>query len=226
MASASLGLHLEFGRAPLAKWTKGNLTQTRSLPSWQPRTAVSGSLHRPAVGEFKCAIFVWIEKYRVRNIYVFGSRLYRCNSKDSDWDVMAVVDGDYFYSSFLLSGREGALELSIYHAEYWQEIISGNMITGLLVCYAPQEYRIKEDFLVPVEIKVPMLQRTIRMDSSHNFNKARRLFKEGDVYTAKKNFVRPRRVQVPRTFAERLSSLLCPYSLRFTEFDIYCLLCN
>jgi hypothetical protein len=131
-----------------------------------------------------------VDRFVVRNVFVFGSRLYQCNTSDSDWDVMAVVDGDYFYSSYLLQGRNGNLELTLFHSDYWQELISGNLITALLVCYAPKQFRIQEDLRVPVEIKIPTLQRTVRMDSSHNYNKARRLFREGDVYTAKKNFVR------------------------------------
>lgn len=103
---------------------------------------------------------------------------------------MAVVEGDYFYSSYLLEGRHGDIQLSIYHRQYWEEIIQGNFITGLLVCYSPEKFRLKEQLEFPVSIKVPTLQRTVRMDSSHNYNKGRRLFKEGDVYTAKKNFVR------------------------------------
>eukprot|EP01122_Echinamoeba_exundans_P007208 TRINITY_DN2159_c0_g1_i1.p1 TRINITY_DN2159_c0_g1~~TRINITY_DN2159_c0_g1_i1.p1 ORF type:complete len:660 (-),score=80.47 TRINITY_DN2159_c0_g1_i1:104-1909(-) len=102
---------------------------------------------------------------------------------------MAVVDGDYFYSSYLLEGRNGGIELTLFHSDYWQELISGNLITSLLVCYAPKEFRVLEEYVVPVEIKIPTLQRTVRMDSSHNYNKARRLFREGDIYTAKKNFV-------------------------------------
>jgi len=71
-------------------------------------------------------------KENLRNVYLFGSRLYGCASPNSDYDLICVVDGNYFHGSILIDnesqhkGGQYAVEvnLNLYHTDYFLSLVS------------------------------------------------------------------------------------------------------
>jgi hypothetical protein len=138
---------------------------------------------------------------------VFGSRLYGCAKPDSDWDFFAIVDGDYFFASKLFETE--VIQLNVFHKDYfvgainipWNrenrvhisflaslDLLHENYINEVMAIYTPKEFVWKEDIKFDFKLRIPALQKSVRMDSTHNYAKAKRLWKS-DIYVARKNLV-------------------------------------
>jgi len=115
--------------------------------------------------------------YKLANLYLFGSRLYGCAKPNSDYDFYGIVTGDYFYASKLID--TGPIQLNLFHVDYFKDLLVDNTINSVMLMFVPPEYVWKKEIALEVNLKIPSIQRALRMDSSHNFAKAKRLWKDG-----------------------------------------------
>ena len=65
-------------------------------------------------------------EWTIKNIYLFGSRSYGIENKDSDYDFLVVVEGKYFRGPKLV--EEGLLNINAYHKDFFQFLISENIV--------------------------------------------------------------------------------------------------
>lgn len=140
------------------------------------------------------------------NVYLFGSRLYGVATPDADYDLICIVEGEYFHGAkqyeetrHLGGANEptaatGTLEvtLNLYHIQFFRGLLERNMINSLMCLCMPRECAWLERWPLPAMedvLRVPALQKAVLMDSSHNLAKAKRLWFEGDTRKSKKNIV-------------------------------------
>ncbi|KAL0482430.1 hypothetical protein AKO1_000535, partial [Acrasis kona] len=72
-------------------------------------------------------------KDQILNIYLFGSRLYQCHKSHSDYDLIVVVNGDYFDGSKLIETE--TLNINIYHLEYFKFLLFNNIVWVVMLIH-------------------------------------------------------------------------------------------
>ena len=118
---------------------------------------------------------------------------------DSDYDFIGIASGQYFYAYRLLeaeipaehspTGQSLSVSINLQHETYFKETLDDAFINSVMLVYLPPEFV----FLEQIDIRssyilyLPNLRQCIQMDSTHNAAKAKRLWRECDFYTAKKN---------------------------------------
>eukprot|EP01088_Endostelium_zonatum_P020087 TRINITY_DN7232_c0_g1_i1.p1 TRINITY_DN7232_c0_g1~~TRINITY_DN7232_c0_g1_i1.p1 ORF type:complete len:150 (-),score=33.39 TRINITY_DN7232_c0_g1_i1:330-779(-) len=79
---------------------------------------------------------------KITHIYPFGSRVYGTQSPESDWDFIVVADGKYFIGPKLF--EQGELNVNIYHTEFFNYLLSQNVVWILQLAYYPSKFKILE----------------------------------------------------------------------------------
>lgn len=133
------------------------------------------------------------------NLYLFGSRLCGVEKPDSDYDFVGICEGKYFYAYRLYettvpaelspTGEELSVSINLQHTTYFKETLKDAFINSVMLLYLPTDFVFMElyDIRAGYILHYPNLRQSIQMDSTHNAAKAKRLWRELDFYTAKKN---------------------------------------
>lgn len=133
------------------------------------------------------------------NLYLFGSRLCGVEKPDSDYDFLGICQGKYFYAYRLYettvpaeespTGEELSVSINLQHTTYFDETLKDAFINSVMLLYLPSDFVFKEHYNIrsAYTLHYPNLRQSIQMDSTHNAAKAKRLWRELDFYTAKKN---------------------------------------
>jgi predicted nucleotidyltransferase len=124
---------------------------------------------------------------KLQNIYLFGSRLYKCHNEQSDYDFIVLVEGEYFFGSKLI--ETDLVNLNIYHLDYFNELLKENIVWAIMLYYIPPEFIFQENIKLDFKIRIPSLKKSTLMDASHNYAKAKRLWFANDIKKSKKNIV-------------------------------------
>ncbi|KAL0477606.1 hypothetical protein AKO1_015440 [Acrasis kona] len=146
--------------------------------------------HKPSQHQDEQHAMKITTKDQILNIYLFGSRLYQCHKSHSDYDLIVVVNGDYFDGSKLIETE--TLNINIYHLEYFKFLLFNNIVWVVMLIHVPKEYIWKQtfqlkDFYVQNNIK---LKNSALMDSAHHYAKSKKLWMaDAEYYISKKNIV-------------------------------------
>lgn len=121
------------------------------------------------------------------------------NKRDSDWDFIGICGGPYFYAHRLVetviraeespNGEEMSLSVNMMHLSYFLETLKDAFINAIMLVFLPKKFVFLEhhDISAHYILYHPNLRISVQMDSTHNMAKAKRLWRSGDFYTAKKN---------------------------------------
>lgn len=127
--------------------------------------------------------------------------MYQCHKPDSDFDFIGICDGDYFYAYRMIdttvpnekypNAPAVSVNINMMHILYFKESLKDAFINSVMLCYIPKQFVLQEliDIHSEFVLHLPNIRQSVQMDSTHNFAKAKRLWRQGDYYTAKKNIV-------------------------------------
>jgi len=107
---------------------------------------------------------------RVHNIYVFGSRVYKTNSDNSDWDIIMVANNSV--EAIELKGEK--YNIHIYTPDKFKEDLKWHRINNLECIYAPTWAKIQENIKYDLDIDFPKLRHAISHVSSNSWVKAKK----------------------------------------------------
>lgn len=126
--------------------------------------------------------------YEPLNVYLVGSQIYGTARPDSDYDLILVCDGPYFYGLVFVENVQ--FQISIYHHQFFASELEKHLFLPVLCMFLPLEYRWMEKIKFHFCLKLPNLRKATLQEASHNYQKAKRLFtKEKNPLKAKKNIV-------------------------------------
>eukprot|EP01130_Rhizamoeba_saxonica_P012754 TRINITY_DN5414_c0_g2_i3.p1 TRINITY_DN5414_c0_g2~~TRINITY_DN5414_c0_g2_i3.p1 ORF type:complete len:262 (+),score=57.25 TRINITY_DN5414_c0_g2_i3:234-1019(+) len=136
---------------------------------------------------------------QVRNVYLWGSRVYGTATACSDWDFTLIVDDtDTPKKLFMNMGEingpslvidDGVVnakfaELSVFYGSLWQ-----HSHEALQCYYSDKQYILKQDIeFTNFEVDPDVLRRSVGWESKSRYSRAKQTFAK-DVYKAKKEII-------------------------------------
>lgn len=128
------------------------------------------------------------------NVYIFGSRLYKCHAATADFD-MVVITPDLTFEVGYTSGIEA--NLSLYSIADFKQKIAEHDIVALECLFAPHDKILKRDMDFDFKLDLSKLRKSLSAKASHSWVKAKKKFDvEHDVYIAKKSLFHSLRILI------------------------------
>lgn len=127
-----------------------------------------------------------IRPENILNMYLYGSRVYKCNNDQSDFDVIAVCN----VGEAVKDVRENNLDITVYNIYEFEKQISKHEISVLECLFLPEDCIIKQDKKFDFVLSLPLLRCSISAKSSNSFVKAKKKMtveKDLDLYVGQKS---------------------------------------
>ena len=125
--------------------------------------------------------------FKVQNLYLFGSRIWGYAKENADYDFICTVSGQYYTGPKLIEYLN--LNVNIFHEDYFQFLLDENIIWIIMTLFFPKEFCWQEKRKYSFEFRKNRLRKSVLMDCLHNYNKAKRSWREGNLSKARKNLV-------------------------------------
>lgn len=129
-----------------------------------------------------------IDEEDVLNIYPFGSRVYGSNNEKSDYDFWVIVKDSFKTpeNGYLEVSKEN-VDLNIYKYSTFIQKVSENELQALICAFLPEEKVILQKVKIIPNIKYIKLKKNVFKEASrHLHSLTPRLYKENNIYQAKK----------------------------------------
>jgi predicted nucleotidyltransferase len=127
---------------------------------------------------------------RVHNIYVFGSRVYKTNSENSDWDIIMVANNSVEAIELKLE----KYNIHIYTPDKFKEDLEWHRINNLECIYAPTWAKIQENIKYNLDIDFPKLRHATSHISSNSWVKCKKKLEQDDYYIGVKSLFHSLRI--------------------------------
>jgi predicted nucleotidyltransferase len=112
----------------------------------------------------------------ILNVYLFGSRLYNCHTKTSDYDLILITNLTEIDLSQNVIETE-KYNINIYNIDYFIFLMQENFIWALMCCWIPKNFIWKETFSIKpfAFVNKKKLSNHTIMDISHCYVKAKKM---------------------------------------------------
>jgi len=130
---------------------------------------------------------------KIHNVYLYGSRVYGCNSISSDIDIVSVCD----INDKLEKIRLDDIDISIYNVDSFLEMVRKQEISVLECLFLPAEKIFKQDISFIINLSLPLLRCSISQKASNSFVKAKKKMtveKDYNPYIGKKSLFHSLRI--------------------------------
>ena len=117
-----------------------------------------------------------LHPYRLKNAYVFGSRVYGTNTSDSDWDILVIANTPSPETQI----KGELLNIHVLSAERFKDGLKQHNIRNIECLLAPDWAILKEDIKFKLEIKEASLRHSISHTNSNSWVKAKKKLLQGD----------------------------------------------
>jgi len=126
----------------------------------------------------------------ILNLYLFGSRLYNCHHKDSDFDLILITNSkEIFLSTNAIETEK--YNINIFELHYFIFLIQENIVWAQMCCWIPKEFIWKETISLNrfVMLDKKKLSNYTILDVSHCLVKSRKLIESDQKHIGLKNLV-------------------------------------
>lgn len=117
---------------------------------------------------------------RILRVYSYGSRVYGCNTEDSDYDYVIIVESneDLYYNVEKIN-----VNITVYSESEFIRRIRNHHITALECIFQEKD----DPYLQYFELDKSQLRRSFSATASNSFVKCKKKLKQGDYYIGKKS---------------------------------------
>jgi hypothetical protein len=129
----------------------------------------------------------------IKNIYAYGSRVYKTNSETSDYDF--IIISDFYENDFAL--EKNNISIHVFSVEQFQNQINDHKISALECLFLDNSNVLKQDHQFNFVLNKSKLRSSISEKSSHAWVKAKKKFeveKDQNFYIAKKSLFHSLRI--------------------------------
>jgi predicted nucleotidyltransferase len=113
-----------------------------------------------------------IHDSRVFNVYIFGSRVYKTNNSDSDWDIIMVANNSVESTEI----RRGLFNIHVYTPDKFKKDLEWHRINNLECIFAPDWAILREeiDYRKDFKLNISKLRHATSHISSNSWVKAKK----------------------------------------------------
>lgn len=151
---------------------------------------------------------------RVHNIYIFGSRVYKTNTDNSDWDIIIVANNSV-EATELCGLKKGIYNIHVYTPNKFQEDLDWHRINNLECIFAPEWAKLKEDRKWELKFDIAKLRHATCHISSNSWVKAKKKLLQGDYYQGIKSLFHSIRIPM---FATQIATSGTIYDYEMANF--------
>lgn len=131
-----------------------------------------------------------LHKSRLLNAYVFGSRVYGTASETSDYDILIIAKTPYVEKELVVDN----CNIHILTLDRFLEGLKQHHIGRLECLMAPQEFILKEEINIPLNIKEVGLRHSISHTVSNSWIKSKKKLMQDDYYIGIKSLFHSLRI--------------------------------
>jgi predicted nucleotidyltransferase len=129
---------------------------------------------------------------RVKAIYVFGSRVYGTSDYASDWDFRVIANTSNTNQEI----KSGDFNIHIQTPDQFQKLLDDHH-PGALECYfAPDEFKILDDYEFDFKLVIPRLRHNFSHTSSNSWVKCKKKLEQDDYYVGIKSLFHSLRIPI------------------------------
>lgn len=151
---------------------------------------------------------------RVHNIYIFGSRVYKTNTDNSDWDIIIVANNSV-EATELCGLKKGIYNIHVYTPNKFQEDLDWHRINNLECIFAPEWAKLKEDRKWELKFDIAKLRHATCHISSNSWVKSKKKLLQGDYYQGIKSLFHSIRIPM---FATQIATSGTIYDYEMANF--------
>lgn len=129
-----------------------------------------------------------IHSFKIKNVYLFGSRVYSNNSETSDYDILIIANTPYEEKEIVVDN----LNIHILTLDRFLEGLRQFNIRNIECLFSP--YIFKEEIIIPFKIKEDSLRHSISHTVSNSYVKAKKKIEQGDYYIGIKSLYHSLRI--------------------------------
>jgi hypothetical protein len=127
---------------------------------------------------------------KVKNIYVFGSRVYGTSTYGSDWDFIVIANNSVSNQEV----RSGDCNIHIITPSHFEKMLKDHH-PGALECYfAPDEFKLLETIKFDFKLSIPSLRHSFSHVSSNSWVKCKKKLAQDDYYVGVKSLFHSMRI--------------------------------
>ena len=126
----------------------------------------------------------------IKNIYVFGSRVYGTTSFNSDWDFIMIANNPVSNQEI----RSGDFNIHIVVPDEFEKMLKAHHPGAIECFYAPDEFRILENIKFNWNPSIPSLRHSFSHTSSNSWVKCKKKLEQGDYYIGIKSLFHSLRI--------------------------------
>lgn len=122
------------------------------------------------------------------NVYPYGSRVYKTNSEQSDYDFIIVCNSQV--REFALSSFDNKINIHLYSVADFQEQLDNHKISAMECLFLPKDLLLKSNHNFSFKLSKDKLRTSISEKASHSWVKAKKKLeveKDRNIYIAKKS---------------------------------------
>lgn len=133
-----------------------------------------------------------LDDYKIRNIYIYGSRVYGTHTINSDYDAVVIACSMYVNHEI----NDGTYNIHITTPDSFQEQLENHDIHCLECIYAPQEAQIitKINYLNNFQLDIGQLKKMILSQSAWAWSKAEKRIEKGNIIGGAKSLFHSLRI--------------------------------
>lgn len=131
-----------------------------------------------------------IHPSRVKNVYIFGSRVYGCFTENSDWDFIMVANTSISNQEI----RSGNFNIHVMTMDNFKNCLKEHKTSQVEAFLTPKEFRLLENEKIDWKPNISSLRHSFSHTSSNSWVKSKKKILQGDYYTGVKSMFHSLRI--------------------------------
>lgn len=107
---------------------------------------------------------------QILNIYLYGSRVYGCNSETSDYDYTVIIKGENYWNQII----HDDINITFYSPDIFQRMIDEHNCSALECLWLKEEYIIKEEIKFKFDLDLHTLREAFSKKASNSYVKCKK----------------------------------------------------
>jgi predicted nucleotidyltransferase len=128
-----------------------------------------------------------VHPLKVRNIYLYGSRIYGTASPDSDWDIICVTAALLEHEEKRVKVGNDLLNIHLITPDKFQRGLDNHDIMNLECYFSPEWARLQEKLVLKFELNKKKLAKNIISQSFVSWQGGKHKINNGDIYRGLKS---------------------------------------